>query len=87
MKDQRQLICAAITGLMVLSAPVASAADSEKCFGVARAGQNGCNSNANKHSCAGRAKIDNDPKDFVPVPSGSCTKLGGRLAPANPDKK
>lgn len=87
MQDQRKLISSAITGLLALgiaaSAGSASAADSEKCFGIAKAGQNGCNSNANKHTCAGHSKIDNDPNDFTTVPSGSCLKLGGKLEPAN----
>ena len=82
-QDQRKLISTALSGLLALgmAAPVL-AADTEKCFGVAKAGQNGCNSNANKHSCAGHAKIDNDPSDYAPVPKGSCLKMGGKLEPA-----
>ncbi|MFA6920366.1 MAG: DUF2282 domain-containing protein [Gallionella sp.] len=90
MKDQHTLISAAITSLLVLgmSASSAYAADNEKCFGVAKAGQNGCNSNANKHSCAGHSKIDNDPNDFMAVPRGSCLKMGGKLDPvASSEKK
>lgn len=79
-QDQRTLISTALSGLLALGlAAPAQAADTEKCFGVAKAGQNGCNSNANKHSCAGHAKIDHDPSDFVPVPKGSCLKMGGKL--------
>lgn len=87
MNEQRPLISAAITSLLALGISVtsasASAADNEKCFGVAKAGQNACNSNANKHSCAGHSKIDNDPNDFTSVPKGSCLKIGGKLEPAN----
>lgn len=85
MKDQRTLVSAAITGLLALgitaSAGSAYAADTEKCFGIAKAGQNACNSNANKHSCAGHSKVDNDPNDFTAVPKGSCLKVGGKLEP------
>lgn len=78
MKDQHAVVCAAIAGLLAMGAGAAHATETEKCFGVARAGQNACNSNVNKHSCAGHAKVDNDPKDFVPLPVGSCLKMGGR---------
>lgn len=54
----------------------------EKCFGVAKAGQNDCGSKASKHSCAGQSKADNDPNDFKLVAKGSCEKMGGKLMPA-----
>ena len=83
MKGQRTLITAAITGLFALSITASSgsayAADEEECWGVAKAGQNACNSNKIKHSCAGHAKVDNDPNDFIKVPVGSCLKIGGKL--------
>lgn len=86
MPNQHQLISAAITGLLALgitaTSGVASAAETEKCFGIAKAGQNACNSNANKHSCAGHSKVDNDPSDFKAVPKGTCLKVGGKLEPA-----
>lgn len=84
MHDQGKLISLAITGLFALglTSGTASAAENEKCFGITKAGQNACNSNINKHSCAGRARIDNDPEDFTNVPRGSCLKIGGRLEPA-----
>jgi uncharacterized membrane protein len=47
----------------------------EKCFGVAKAGQNDCAAGA--HSCAGQAKADNDANDWKYVAKGSCEKLGG----------
>ena len=87
MKGQRALITTAITGLLALGIAASSvsanaAGDEEKCFGVAKAGQNACNSNKIKHSCAGHAKVDNDPNDFIKVPAGSCLKIGGKLKPA-----
>lgn len=86
MKDQRTFITAAITSLFALgittSSGVAYAADEEECWGVTKAGQNGCNSNKSKHSCAGRSKVDNDPNDFILLPAGSCLKIGGKLEPA-----
>lgn len=87
MQDQRKFISTAITGLLALgiaaSVGSAYAADTEKCFGIAKAGQNACNSNANKHSCAGHSMIDNDPNDFTAVPKGSCLQIGGKLESAS----
>lgn len=88
MNNSRDLVQTAIAGLMVAGILAASgsalAADmsKEKCFGVAKAGQNDCGSNKSKHSCAGQSKIDNDPNDFKLVPAGTCKKMGGSLAPA-----
>ena len=50
----------------------------EKCYGVARAGQNDCKTEA--HVCAGWAHKDSDPGAFVFVPAGTCERIaGGRL--------
>ena len=86
MNAQHTLITGALTGLLALgitaAASSAYAADEEKCWGVAKAGQNACNTNKSKHSCAGHSKIDNDPNDFIPLPKGTCLKIGGKLEPA-----
>lgn len=47
----------------------------EKCAGVAAKGKNDCG--ANDHSCAGQAKKDNDPNEWVYVPAGVCEKIAG----------
>ena len=47
----------------------------EKCYGIAKAGQNDCGTS--KHACATLAKIDRDPADWRLVPKGTCQKLGG----------
>jgi uncharacterized membrane protein len=86
MKDQHTLISTAITALLAFgittTAGSANAADEEKCYGIAKAGQNACNTNPAMHSCKGHAKVDNDPNDFIPVPMGTCLKVGGKLEPA-----
>jgi uncharacterized membrane protein len=52
----------------------------EKCYGIARAGQNDCFFAAN--SCAGTATRDDDPQAWVYVPQGTCKKItGGKLEP------
>jgi uncharacterized membrane protein len=53
----------------------AQMAETEQCFGVARAGKNDCK--AGTHSCAGHSTVDGDPASFVLVPAGSCEKLVG----------
>jgi uncharacterized membrane protein len=65
----------------------AQAADSgkEKCFGIAKAGQNDCASANGSHSCAGQSKADNDPYEWKYVAKGTCEKSGGKVTP--PTKK
>lgn len=91
MIDQRNLIITAITSLFALSVIATSAsvyaAEEENCWGVAKAGQNACNSNKSRHSCAGHSRIENDPNDFIPLPKGSCLKIGGKLKPAGDKTK
>lgn len=80
---QAALVSLFATGIIAQST-TAMAADEgarEKCFGVAKAGQNDCGSNATKHSCAGQSKADNDPMDFKYVAKGTCTEMGGSLMP------
>jgi uncharacterized membrane protein len=53
----------------------------EKCYGINAAGKNDCAS-SNGHSCAGEAKQASDPKSWIYVPVGTCTKiLGGATSP------
>ncbi len=76
-------ISTAISGLLALGAVAtipAQAAENEKCFGVAKAGGNDCQTNTS--SCAGTSKIDNQGDAWLFVPKGVCEKLaGGSLDP------
>jgi uncharacterized membrane protein len=59
--------------------PVAPKAGDEKCYGIAKAGQNDCGTA--KHACAAQgAKKDNDPSEWKYVAKGSCEKMGGKTA-------
>ena len=65
-----------------LSAPLiaapATAAENEKCYGIAAAGQNDCQTASS--SCAGTSKRDGQADAWLYVPAGSCTKIvGGQL--------
>jgi len=79
--DQKTLVAAAVAGLFALGAAGAAlAADpQEKCWGVAKAGQNDCGSDKTAHSCAGESKMDYSPNDFKAVKAGTCVQMGGSL--------
>jgi uncharacterized membrane protein len=82
--SKHAIIAAAAVSVMSLtmfSAPVA-AADKEKCYGLAKAGQNDCASTTGVHSCAGQSKVDKSPDEWKYVAKGSCEKEGGKLKPA-----
>jgi uncharacterized membrane protein len=54
--------------------------ESEKCYGVAKAGKNDCQT-ANT-SCAGTSRKDNQGDAWIYMPKGSCDKVvGGSLQP------
>lgn len=53
----------------------------EKCYGLARAGQNDCASTGN-NSCAGTSRANADPRAWIYTPAGYCQRLvGGSLKP------
>ena len=70
-------VAAAVSGPLMVSA---QAADNEKCFGVAAAGQNDCQSANN--SCAGQVTQAGRADSWIYVPAGTCVKItGGSLQP------
>lgn len=72
---------ALVMGLTLSGNALAAKAGFEKCQGVSKAGMNDCG--ANGHACAGQAKKDGDPKEWVYVPEGTCEKLvGGTVKPS-----
>ena len=74
------LVAAAVTGAVALSSSTAYAADTEKCYGVAKAGKNDCAGPA--HACAGQSKMDAGGKEWIYVPKGTCERLSGGSATA-----
>jgi uncharacterized membrane protein len=68
----------ALMGGAALAADMAMGAKThapqEKCFGVAKAGQNDCAAGAGT-TCAGTSKIDYDGKAFKEVPKGTCVTM------------
>ena len=79
--NQRQMITTAAASLMSLamltSPAMAQDAAKEKCFGIAKAGQNDCANLSGSHSCAGQAKVDNDKGEWKYVAAGTCKTMGG----------
>ena len=79
MKTQKALIAAAISGALALGtlsiSATVNAEDKEKCYGVAKAGNNDCQT-ANS-SCAGTSTMDDQTDAFVLVPKGLCERLTG----------
>ena len=87
--DQHRMAALALAGLFALGAGSALAQDKdqEKCWGLAKAGQNDCGSNKTAHSCAGQSKKDYDPNDFKVVKAGTCVQMGGSLKEGEPGMK
>ena len=87
--ESQTLIRTALIGLIALGSTAAPAyaadGDKEKCYGVAKAGQNDCANATGTHACSGQSKKDNDPNDWKLVAKGTCEKMGGKTAP--PAKK
>jgi len=82
MTSKTAILAAAVSSLLVVSA-TAFAADegnSEKCYGVAKAGKNDCAGAA--HACAGQSTKDASAKEFIKLPKGTCERVvGGSLSP------
>jgi uncharacterized membrane protein len=85
MNTRKTVLAAAIGSLFAIGASNAAfaadsmgkAAESEKCYGVAKAGKNDCA--GAKHACAGQSKASG-PTEFLALPKGTCEKLvGGSL--------
>jgi uncharacterized membrane protein len=63
-------------GVLSMQAYAADDANTEKCYGVAKAGKNDCAGAA--HSCAGQSKPgDSMSKEFIKLPKGTCERIQG----------
>ena len=79
----------AVAGAMVAAVAASvrhgnsAAVERERCYGIAKAGQNDC-ANA-VHSCAKQARVDAENSEWIAVPNGTCVRLaGGRMDEAAP---
>lgn len=77
-KTTANIVSAAVLALScsaLLLPGQASAADMEKCYGVAKAGKNDCQTATS--SCAGTSTSDRQVDAFIAVPKGTCGKIAG----------
>lgn len=83
MASSKSILLSAVAGLVALGLSQGTLAQDgkgrEKCYGIAKAGQNDCGTA--KHTCAGKATKDNAPDDWKYVAKGTCEKLGGKTRP------
>jgi uncharacterized membrane protein len=84
MRKSDVILAGAVAGLLGLAVSVpASAADKpkvEKCFGIAKAGQNDCATATS--ACAATSKKNAQEDAFLYVIKGTCEKIvGGSLKP------
>jgi uncharacterized membrane protein len=75
------IVAGAITTALALSpVGVANAGDTEKCYGIAKAGKNDCKAGPGT-SCAGSSTTDSQGNAWMLVLKGSCEKIvGGSLS-------
>jgi len=83
MKNSRAMIHSAVAGLLALGVIAAANAgpaekpkfSAEKCYGVAKAGKNDCQTASS--ACAGTSKQDAQKDAWVYLPKGTCDKIVG----------
>jgi uncharacterized membrane protein len=84
--NQRLVVSSALASVLAFGlAGTATAQDmggkgKDKCYGIAKAGQNDCANLSGTHSCAGLTKADNSPDDWKYVAKGTCKELKGLTA-------
>jgi len=79
--NKRSMIALTAVSLLTMGmAAPAMAQEKEKCYGIAKAGQNDCANLAGTHSCAGQSKVDSDPGEWKFVAKGTCQQAGGMSA-------
>jgi uncharacterized membrane protein len=84
--NQRLIASSALASVLALgllsgaNAAGEKAATKEKCYGIAKAGQNDCANLSGTHSCAGQSKADNGADEWKYVAKGTCAQLGGKSA-------
>ncbi len=92
MKNVKQSIAitSAIAAALLLASSGALAADeksqTEKCYGVAKAGKNDCAAGPGT-TCAGTSKTDGQGNAWTLVLAGTCEKLVGGSLESKPEPK
>jgi uncharacterized membrane protein len=83
--NQRLVLSSALASALALGL-IANAtaqdknAGKEKCYGIAKAGQNDCSNLSGSHSCAGQSKTDMGAGEWKYVAKGTCKEMKGMTA-------
>ena len=80
MMNHRLIVSSALASALSLGLVAqASAQDKgkEKCYGVAKAGQNDCGNLSGSHTCAGQSKDALSANDWKYVAKGTCKDMKG----------
>jgi uncharacterized membrane protein len=78
--NQRLIISSALASALargLVGQASAQAKEKEKCYGIAKAGQNDCANLSGSHSCAGQSKADMAPDEWKYVAKGTCKDMKG----------
>jgi uncharacterized membrane protein len=78
--NQRLIVSSALASALALGLvgqAAAQAKEKEKCYGIAKAGQNDCANLSGSHSCAGQSKVDMAPDEWKYVAKGTCKDMKG----------
>jgi uncharacterized membrane protein len=81
--NTRLVVSSALASVLALGLVGRAAADDmkkmpmEKCFGIAKAGQNDCANFSGSHSCAGQTKTSGSIDDWRYVAKGTCKDMKG----------
>jgi uncharacterized membrane protein len=81
--NHRIVVSSAIASVMALGLVGQVAAQDkgkEKCYGIAKAGQNDCANLSGSHSCAGQSKVDMGADEWKYVAKGTCKDMKGMTA-------
>jgi uncharacterized membrane protein len=79
MTKTRIAIASALAAALVLPIAAQAQGNTEKCYGVVKAGKNDCQTATS--SCAGTSKKDAQADAWISLPKGACDKIvGGKLA-------
>jgi len=80
MLNHRLVVSSALASVLALGLGGNAAAQEkgkDKCYGIAKAGQNDCANLSGTHSCAGLTKADNVADDWKYVAKGTCKDMKG----------
>ena len=84
MNNPRMIVTSALAAALAsalalgLAGPAAAQAKAkEKCYGIAKAGQNDCANLSGSHTCAGQSKAEMAADEWRYVAAGTCKELKG----------